>query len=211
MIRFAFWVLVFLGTSLQLSLAQDDTRSWSVFTKPLWSEGSWTFNAQVEFRTQDDISVARRYFFGPMIRFKINNKMNLGGAFKMVHSKRSTGGFAHIQRSMIEMNYTQTLNRNWQIRMRPRFEYWRVEEGRDNPRLRYRLFVDRKVSGWANRVYSGYEAFYTYRNNTFAQNRITVIGARFPLGEDSLSLSYFIQGFRDRDGDNHVLYTSFSF
>lgn len=191
--------------------AESDNNGWLAVTKKLYQSGAHSLSLYVEGRATDDIGEVTSIFGGPLYRYRQNEHVTWGAAYKQIAVKRGDH-FDDLRRFEGEVTFSGNVFDSYKVDLRNRLEIIN-ESGKDNSeRVRHRFRVRKPVDfGPLSRVFVSNEIFYTVDSGNFRlqQNRFVPVGLTFNIGEKkTVDVFYMLLHRNEKDGstnNHHVI------
>lgn len=214
-------VVLFISLFGSMKSVADDGELWVSASYKAWqSEDKATkVSLYAESRFRDDAGELYGAFVGPIVRHKVNDNLEIGGAFKLINFRNSNS--TYDPRMRVELEATPKFSfgesEQFKVSFRNRYELFKNTGHDDLRRMRHRLEFCGKISG--SELFQGWctnhELIYNLHSGSYNLSQYRFIPIGFKLrATEGMSVNVFYMLFRrnNTNGDySHTLGLNFAF
>ena len=201
-------------------LAANESQLWLSSTANLWKSKSGNTKALFygEVRNSLDFKESASIFFGPIVKYQLNENVDVGGAYKFLNTQ--DGRNKRNNRSRIELEITPYFSfgdlYQYKLALRNRIEVIKDTGANDVVRQRHKFTLNKSYPN--NRIikslFSSQEFIYIYKDgrSDLNQYRFIPFGAKLNVFNQKINAFLMIQRINNKDGDkNYILGLSYVF
>lgn len=204
-IKFFKRLLVCIMAFMSLPASADDGQLWLGGTKKVWQSDDKALNVLLygQTRATNDVGDISGVFMGPIVRYKLNKYLDVGGGYKLIYLQGNDNHFEKVEFE-ITPKFSFGSDELYKVSLRNRFEIIKEKGERSIERSRYRFNLTRKFndSRYLKYLYFSHESIYT-PGRGMDQFRLVPLGANLRLSANhNINIFYML----DRRVNSHVEY-----